>query len=75
MTGRAERTKQDASPERPTTSGGTRNTFELANAVEHCDAGEPAVCYVYPAHASDAELETRWLRAPAALLVDLSEVC
>lgn len=51
--------------------GGTRERYELANAVEDLDHEEGSICYIYPVHASDTELETRWLAVPAGLLVDL----
>lgn len=53
--------------------GGTRERYELANAVEDEDHEQGPVCYIYPVDASDSELESQWLAVPAVLLVDLDE--
>ena len=50
-----------------------REVYPLTNAVEWDEPDEGSTCYVYPADASDSELETRWLAAPAWLLMDLEE--
>lgn len=76
MSGPPDRRTQDPLDIRSWASGSggeSRETYELANAVEDEDHEEGSVCYIYPVDASYSELESQWLAVPAGLLVDLEE--